>query len=413
MTKILKNTIKKFPRLNSLKIYKLDNSKKYYCNFYVGTHQTKSGNVQKSLKTENVKVAEQKAKQIYEEWFLNHKDEVRLDKRVFKEDTFTSQIAVPYFKFKIRKYQNHTQQGRENTGKREEQKYKNFMFKYFENLNYRSNEELTSAIEIMVDDFRQNQMTDSNIQHYTQVLSNMFNYAIKNNVIRSKPDFPKLTPISKMRPSYTNDELNLINKKFFEYYEITKEKFYLEVKDFINLIRSAGFRPGLEPLKIKKFQFRHITDKENPNEPILAFTIFGTKTKPKHQLTCHPYFAKYIFPEILNRNPNTTPEDYLLFPEWKDRQKLYNKIYKLFTKTSKKLNLYYRQGTTRPIYSIRHTFIKNRYNENPQSVEIIARQSNTSPRMIHKNYLDEDDIMMIEEYRKLYPKKKKLRVIED
>jgi len=25
--------------------------------------------------------------------------------------------------------------------------------------------------------------------------------------------------------------------------------------------------------------------------------------------------------------------------------------------------------------------------------------------MIHRNYLDEDDVMMIEEYRKMYPKK--------
>jgi hypothetical protein len=29
--------------------------------------------------------------------------------------------------------------------------------------------------------------------------------------------------------------------------------------------------------------------------------------------------------------------------------------------------------------------------------------------MIHKNYLDEDDIMMIEEYRTLYPSKKNSR----
>ena len=54
---------------------------------------------------------------------------------------------------------------------------------------------------------------------------------------------------------------------------------------------------------------------------------------------------------------------------------------------------------------IRHTYIKNRYAENPQSLEVIARQSNTSPKMIHKNYLDEDDIMMVEEYRKMYSNK--------
>jgi hypothetical protein len=36
---------------------------------------------------------------------------------------------------------------------------------------------------------------------------------------------------------------------------------------------------------------------------------------------------------------------------------------------------------------------------------VIARQSNTSTKMIHRNYLDEDDVMMIEEYQKMYSKK--------
>ena len=74
----------------------------------------------------------------------------------------------------------------------------------------------------------------------------------------------------------------------------SKDKFYLELKDYINLIRSAGFRPGIEPLKIKRFQFNFITDKDNPTEPILMFNLFGTKTKEKHSLTCHPYFT-FVF----------------------------------------------------------------------------------------------------------------------
>ena len=202
-----------------------------------------------------------------------------------------------------------------------------------------------------------------------------------------------------------NEELNLISKKLFEEYERTENVEYLETKDYINLIRSAGFRPGLEPLRIKRFQYRFINDKKN-KEQILAFTLFKTKTKPKHQLTCNPYFTKNIFPEIEKRHADKTAEDYLLFPNTKDRQKVYNRIVKIFTRISKELNLYYRNGSTRPIYSIRHTFIKNRYAENPANLEVIARQSNTSSKMIHKNYLDEDDVMLIEEHRKFYPKKK-------
>ena len=118
------------------------------------------------------------------------------------------------------------------------------------------------------------------------------------------------------------------------------------------------------------------------------------------------FHAYKIFPEILNRQEdNNNADDYLLFPKLKNRQKVYNRISKIFTRVSKDLDLFYRNGTTRPIYSIRHTFIKNQYQKNPANVEVIARQSNTSPKMIHRNYLDEDDVMLIEEHRKLYPKK--------
>jgi hypothetical protein len=395
MPKIKKDTTKYLKSCNSLKIFKYEKSKKYYACFYVGINASTSGNKIITLKTENINEASKVAKEKYHEWFENHRDD-------FKSKDFTNDIANPYFKFRIRKYKDNGK--KENQGVREKQKYFNYMIKYFEKIDYKNNEQLTAAIEDMVENLRMDNKTDNTISKFTTVLSNMFNYAIKNLVMKSRPDFPMLKIINNARPSYFNNELNMISKRLTAEYEKTKDKFYLETKDYINLIRSAGFRPGLEPLRIKKFQYRFIKDKK-AKEQILVFTLFNTKTKPKHQLTCHPYFTKYIFPEIVNRNPNTNADTYLLFPNYQNRQKVYNRIVKIFTRLSKELHLYYRNGLTRPIYSIRHTYIKNRYAENPQSLEVIARQSNTSPKMIHRNYLDEDDIMMVEEYRKMYPNK--------
>jgi hypothetical protein len=395
MPKIKKDTTKYLKSCNSLKIFKYEKSKKYYACFYVGINSSSSGNKILSLKTENVNNAAKIAKEKFHDWFQKHKDDV-------KSKNFTNDIANPYFKYRIRKYKDNGK--KENQGKREKQKYFNYMIKYFEKIDYKNNEQLTTAIEDMVENLRMDNKTDNTISKFTTVLSNMFNYAIKNTIMKIKPDFPMLKIVNNARPSYFNNELNLISKRLTAEYEKTEDKFYLETKDYINLIRSAGFRPGLEPLRIKKFQYRFIKDKKT-KEQILVFTLFNTKTKPKHQLTCHPYFTKYIFPEIVNRNPNTNADTYLLFPTYENRQKVYNRIVKIFTRLSKELNLYYRNGSTRPIYSIRHTYIKNRYAENPQSLEVIARQSNTSPKMIHKNYLDEDDIMMVEEYRKMYSNK--------
>jgi hypothetical protein len=225
-------------------------------------------------------------------------------------------------------------------------------------------------------------------------------------VLKALPDMPSLKIINVPRQSYFNEELNQINRRLEKLSKKKEEKenlFYLEIKDYLNLCRSGGFRPGVQPLMIKNFQYQYLTDKTNPQDPILQFTLFNTKTSPKHKLTCHPYFTKNIFPEIEKRNPNSKADDYLLFPNYKNRRTLYAKISKTFIRVSSELGLYHRNGATRPIYSIRHTFISNRYNDNAP-LEVVARSANTSVKVVKKSYLDNEDTMMINEHKRLFPK---------
>ena len=91
LQKIKKDTIKKFPKTSSLKIFKFENSKNYYCSFYVGTHQKNSGNFEKSLRTQNVNEASKLAKQEFEKYFIENKHEK-------KEFNFTKDIAKPFIK---------------------------------------------------------------------------------------------------------------------------------------------------------------------------------------------------------------------------------------------------------------------------------------------------------------------------
>ena len=92
----------------------------------------------------------------------------------------------------------------------------------------------------------------------------------------------------------------------------------------------------------------------------------------------------------------------MLFPNVNNRQQLYERIRKNFTRISAELGLYVRNGITRPLYSIRHTFIKQRYEQNAP-IQVIARHSNNSPEIIQSNYLDESDDMLISEHKKLFP----------
>jgi hypothetical protein len=53
------------------------------------------------------------------------------------------------------------------------------------------------------------------------------------------------------------------------------------------------------------------------------------------------------------------------------------------------------------LYSIRHTFIKQRYDQDAP-LQVIARHSNNSPEIIQSNYLDENDEMLVSEHKKLF-----------
>ena len=396
MPVIDKKTIFKFDRI-PVSVFQFENSKNYYCRYYVGRQKGASGgNKDRTLKTTNIKIAKTKAKEIYFEHLNNPTSKE-------KEISFDIDIAQPFFRYRIRHYKNKNPDSTQGT--REKMRYDNYIKKFFEDVDYRNIEELDDSIEELKENLKQDDKTDNTISKYFNILSLMFKKAVDNNVLSKMPYFPPLKIVNQVRLSYQNEELNLINRKLDSEFKRTEEKFYLYMKDYVNLIRSAGFRPGIEPLKVKNFQCQFVLNRKTNQKDILAITLFNTKTKPKHRLFCHPFFAKNIYPEILSRNPQPSPEDYLLFPHSdENRRKIYQKISKTFTRISKELNLYYRGGTTRPLYSIRHTFAKNNYVANAP-LSVIAKQMNTSEKMLHSAYLDDDDILLSEEYNKMYSKK--------
>jgi hypothetical protein len=401
MPKIVKNSIKFFERSPTLKIFKYDNSKKFYCSFYVGKQHTRNGNKEQSLKTENRQNAEKLAKEVFRKFWEEHKDtpvQTRTIKRSFDLD-----IAQPYLKTRIEKYE--VKGNLINTGQKEKSQYERFMKSYFENVDYTIHDHLFNAVKDIIENLKRQNFKDTTISKYMNTISLMLRKAFNSRLIQQLPDLKEiitLRRINEQRPSYLNNELNMITKRLQEEFNTTKDSFFLEMKDYINLIRSAGFRPGIEPLKIKRFQYKFIHDKNNPTEPILFFTLHGTKTKPKHQLSCHPFFTKHIFiPEIQKRNPDAKQDDYLLFPKFENRQRLYERIRKNFTRISSELGLYVRNGLTRPLYSIRHTFIKQRFDQNVP-LQVVARHSNTSVDIINKNYLDDSEEMIVSEHKKLF-----------
>ena len=391
MPKIDKKTLKVLPRTN-IQIYKFEKGKTYFCRFFVGSgfKNKNSKREERTLRTKNINEAISKAKELYKNWFRENPDT-----KAKRPKDFDLDIAQPYIHFKVRKYKNRTDIKNNEQGERDRSKW-NYMKPLFDEVDYTDLELVEDIInDELLSKLKDDGKSGNTINKYMSVLTQMFKRGQRRGDVKFVPETPTQEVINTPRLPYENQELNLINNRCREEYNKTRDIFFLESKDYYNLLRSAGFRPGLEPLSLRRKDFQFISSPNNPDDAKLKFTIWGTKTKPIHYPIANDYFAKNIFPEIVNRHQNLTDDDYLLFPFVKERKSLKHKTGKLFVRFSKDLNLYHHKGGTRPLYSIRHTYATEEYKKGT-SIEDIAVLMNTSPRMVLSVYLGHTDESLVQ-----------------
>jgi hypothetical protein len=317
MPKINKETIFSLNKFPTLKIFKYGNGKNYYCVFYVGTNIKKSGNIEKSLKTENIKEAEKKAKDFYKTFWKNIKD-----RPLEKDVSFDKSIAQPFFELRKKKY---SRKGKDEYYLKEFNRYHNYIKPFLEPINYNETDFLTSAIEDLVVDLKKRKVNnepikDTTISKYTNLISLMCKFGQRKGLVKALPDIPTFSRINEERPPYFPSELRKISCEMIEEYKKTENSFFDEMSDYINWVRSGGFRPGMSSLNVKKFQisfFKH----HNYEENMMRVHLPKTKTK-EHWIDIHPVFTFNIYPKLIKRNPEATAEDYLFFPKEKNRESI-------------------------------------------------------------------------------------------
>jgi len=185
MPKVIQETIKKIPSKKSLRIYKKNNSPNYYCSFYVGYSTLKSGKKEQTLKTPNVKVALKEAIRVYDIVIANQEHQKL-------EIDFNKDIAQPFFKYRIQKYQMKKKYNNDNQGIREKKRFNNYMLNFFNGFDYRSHELLSAAITDLTNNLRLDDKTDNTISKYMSVLNMMFKREQNLATIKSIPDMPSL-----------------------------------------------------------------------------------------------------------------------------------------------------------------------------------------------------------------------------
>jgi len=384
MPKINRDTLHTLARTN-IQVYKVGNGKNYYCKFYVGSghKKIKSKRFEKCLNTPNIKDAINLAKAHYKTWFEKNTETTR------KEKDFDLDIAQPFITFKVRKYKHKTHLKNNEQGERDKTKWNNYLKPFFEDKDYTDIELIENIInDELLSKLKDDGKSGNTINKYFSIITQMFKRAQARGIVNFIPDIPTQQVIDTPRLPYENQELNLINVRCRE----VNDSYHIQAKDYYNLLRSAGFRPGLEPLNLRRKDCRMV--QEANEQPKLIFTIWGTKTKPIHRPIANDWFTKHIWSEIWNRNPNPKDTDYLLFPTHKDRKQLKDKLHKTFVKISKDLNLFHHKGGTRPLYSIRHTYATDQYS-NGTTIEDIAVLMNTSPRMVMNVYLGHTDVALV------------------
>ena len=413
MPKINKQTLVVLKN-HDLKVYKHINGKSYYTSVYVGKRHTLSGNKEVSLRVSDINKAKKLAIEVKEKLKEKYPSTIFSDKPDFDKD-----VAQPFINYRIRKYNVRNIDERyksiDSQANRDKSKYERIRH-FFKDVDYNDTERFEDILSNEVLYYLKDNLNVENntINKYYSVVRQMLTRAKNRNVLNIVPDVPSLEFISKKRHGYLPQEQNLINRELTNEAKINEDKKYLEVKDYLNLARCAGFRPGLEILNLRYKDCTVITDIKNPKLKTLRFDVYFTKTVSKYSYTSNFYFYDQIWSEIKSRNPDSKPDDYLLFPNVKDRKALMNKVHKIFTRISMKLKLFYDpDGSSKPVYSYRHTFATELYKKG-YSIESIASEMNTSTRMIRQTYLDNTDEVLMERAKLINKSyiKNKLKVVK-
>ena len=212
MPKINKDSLKILTR-TKIRIYKHENRNTYFCSFYIGLgHKNyKSGKFEKTLKTKNVREAITKANELYKEWFREHTD----TKQQVREKDFDLDIAQPFIKNKVRKYQNRTDIKNSDGGERDKSKWENYMKPMFSEVDYTDLELVEDIINNdLLSQLKDDEKSGNTINKYMSVLTQMFKRAKNRGIVSFIPDTPTQQVINTPRYAYENQELNFIKHWF-------------------------------------------------------------------------------------------------------------------------------------------------------------------------------------------------------
>lgn len=395
----------------SLTIYLRERSKFYWTSFYVSPHYKSNGMFRMSLKPITTKSeAIKKAKELYREF----------DFKRYEVNPFTTtfhDVAVKAFELQKKKYRvkemhkiKHNANHR-TTAEGQWNRYEKEIKPRFKNINMKDRDLLLSAKYELVEQLKSTGNTDgkliedNTIDKYLGIIRTVEKYAVGLGLLFSVIDNPPTERRSNPRPAYRMWDLKKITDEIMHEYRRTEDYFYLEMHDYVQFLIASPTRPGMETINLTMKDCKILTNKDNVK--ILRVNVKHTKTG-QHAYTSSPEFVRHYGERLFEKFERLKDEQYLWFSNsQKSRGTINERVRHNFVRISKKLELYFFNGSERPMTSIRHASMQRMRKEG--IADDVARIHNTSNEMANKHYYSEsDDNSVIEEHDRIYAKRLKV-----
>jgi hypothetical protein len=157
-----------------------------------------------------------------------------------------------------------------------------------------------------------------------------------------------------------------------------------ELYDLILFLSHTFLRPTYS--EVYALKHRDVTLAEDPKRLILRIRKGKTGFRQVNTLEA----AVSVYQRCQQRSPNWTPDDYVFYPHYANRQTAQNRVSRLFKELLKRAGLTVGEdGIPRTLYSMRHTALCMRLVKSKGQVNIynLAKSAGTSIEQLERFYL--------------------------
>ena len=257
-----------------------------------------------------------------------------------------------------------------------------------------------SQISRLLNKLNEKEISLSTIKHYMVVLRKILKFGLSNDLIDKLPVFPKITgklKTTQKRDYLTDEEYDLLVRTT-EQLSTDKEvvrgvSLTLEMKYLIQFMVNSFIRPS----DLRVIKHRHIKIRKEGKETWIELNHPGTKTN-SHPVQCMT-FSVGVYNKLnelrLQTQKTIQPDDFVFFPEYKNRDTMMSVVGRLFRKIVEKTGIQERTDKNLTLYSLRHTSIMMRLIKGNVNTLHLSRNCRTSQQMIdsfYSQHLTTDDV---------------------